>query len=407
MTLWKEDFVVINKYSRPALKLLTVKGIIMHWTATPGASDENEKKFFDGADGGGERYASAHLFIDRDSATLIIPLNEVAYHANEKPSKVSSLKATASYYTGGNANLNTIGIEMCVEKDGTIHKDTIKRTAEVVAELCKKFNLDPLKDIYRHFDITGKNCPAPWVSKPADFTAFKKTVDGIVNKPAPKPVSKPKPDTKTTKHAVKSGDTFTSIAKKYGLDVEDVQKYNARIKPTELKVGDIVHLIPFPDSTENKPKPVSKPAKKPEALPADVYGTVKVLADSLNIRSKADFNSTVVKTVKKNSEFKVYGQKNGLYHLGESQYCTANTEYVKFTKNPKFGVKPQTKTVTVLVGDLYTYKTADWNDKGITVGKGDVFTVSKELTVAGAKMFQLKSGLFITANPKYVKVTVK
>ncbi|MEM5599123.1 N-acetylmuramoyl-L-alanine amidase [Niallia circulans] len=141
---------------RPGFKLLGVKGIVMHWTANPGASDTAHKSFFDGSDGGGSRYAGAHIFVDSDSATLIVPLTEVAYHANEKACKVSKLKATASYYTGGGANLTTIGIEMCVEKDGTIHKNTVQRCVNIVAELCKKYKLNPLTDVYRHFDITGK-----------------------------------------------------------------------------------------------------------------------------------------------------------------------------------------------------------------------------------------------------------
>jgi hypothetical protein len=45
---------------------------------------------------------------------------------------------------------------MCIEKDGTFHPDTITRTEDVFVELCKKFNLDPMCDIVRHFDVTAK-----------------------------------------------------------------------------------------------------------------------------------------------------------------------------------------------------------------------------------------------------------
>jgi len=176
MAVWIEDLIVKNQYSRPGMKLIGVKGLVIHWTATPGASDENEVKFFDGADGGGGRYASAHLFVDRDSARLDIPLDEVAYHANDHACRIPKLAATASYYKNGGANLTAIGIEMCVEKDGTIHAETITRTVQVAAALCKQFGLNPVADIYRHYDITGKNCPAPWVAKPAEFTTFKNRV---------------------------------------------------------------------------------------------------------------------------------------------------------------------------------------------------------------------------------------
>jgi N-acetylmuramoyl-L-alanine amidase len=39
---------------------------------------------------------------------------------------MDNLKATAPYYKNGGANLTSIGIEMCVEKDGTIHGSTVK-----------------------------------------------------------------------------------------------------------------------------------------------------------------------------------------------------------------------------------------------------------------------------------------
>lgn len=180
MSFYNVDLVQVNKYSRPATKLVGVRGIVVHWTANAGASDTAHKNFFDGADGGGGRYAGAHFFVDRDSATLIIPLDEVAYHANEVSCKIPSLKASTNYYKKGDANLTTIGIEMCVEKDGTIHPETVERTAQLTAHLCTYFKLGT-NDIYRHYDITGKNCPAPWVSKPVLFDNFKNDVNKIMN----------------------------------------------------------------------------------------------------------------------------------------------------------------------------------------------------------------------------------
>lgn len=182
MIPYKTDLVQINKFSRPGIKLLGVLGIILHWTGNKGATDENHADYFDGPDGGGERYASAHFFVDRDSATLIIPLDEVAYHANDMACKIPKFKASSPNYKGGNANLNTIGIEMCVEKDGTIHPDTIARTVQLTSHLCTFYKLKT-SDIYRHYDVTGKNCPAPWVSDPSQFVTFKNRVDETMNPP--------------------------------------------------------------------------------------------------------------------------------------------------------------------------------------------------------------------------------
>ena len=228
--LWKEDFVIKNQYSRPGIKLLGVKGLVMHWTADPGATDVNEQNFFDGSDGGGGRYASAHMFVDRDSATLTMPLDEVAYHANEKPCRVDKLKATAPYYSNGGANLTSIGIEMCVEKDGTIHGATVKKAEQIAADLCKTYKLNPLVDIYRHNDITGKNCPAPWVDHPELFTQFKKDVNAIIN-----PVVN---DT----YAIKSGDNFWVLENKWKLKHGTLAALNPSVNPDSLKIGQTIKL---------------------------------------------------------------------------------------------------------------------------------------------------------------------
>lgn len=66
-----------------------------------------------------------------------------------------------------------------------------------------------------------------------------------------------------------------------------------------------------------------------------------------------------------------------------------------------------TKLAVVKAEKLYTYNSPDWNDKGVIVKKGDAFTIVQEFTVAGAKMYKLKSGKYITANPTHVTVKTK
>ncbi|KRT94033.1 N-acetylmuramoyl-L-alanine amidase [Bacillus licheniformis] len=176
-----KNYVKVNKYTRPGLKLSGVKGIVMHWTATPGASALNERNYFNGTCIADKRYASAHYFVDRKEVQLIIPENEVAYHAHDQNRcYVSFLKP--------NANTKAIGVEMCVEKNGQIHSETIQNAAEVVADLCRRYGLSTDK-IVRHYDVTNKSCPAPWVRDSSQLSAFRKKVDSILgnkSKAAPK-----------------------------------------------------------------------------------------------------------------------------------------------------------------------------------------------------------------------------
>lgn len=225
MNTWNIDYVVKNPFSRSGKKLTNVKGIVIHWTGNKGGTDTQHQDFFDGPDGGGSRYASAHLFVDKDSSTLIIPLGEVAYHANEKPNRIAKL--------GKNANYTTIGVEMCVEKDGTIHPDTVARTVQDVAKLCKQFQLNPLTDIYRHYDVTGKNCPAPWVTSPAEFITFKAKVFSTLNPPKPTQVH----------HTVQRGEYLSTIAIKYKTTIAAILKLNKDITdPNKIKVGQKVRV---------------------------------------------------------------------------------------------------------------------------------------------------------------------
>ena len=47
----------------------------------------------------------------------------------------------------------------------------------------------------------------------------------------------------TTKYRVKKGDTMIGIAAKFGITLKELQKANPKVKPRELKVGQIL-IIP-------------------------------------------------------------------------------------------------------------------------------------------------------------------
>jgi len=163
MNLWREDFIPINPFSRPGKPVL-VRNIVIHYTANPGASAANHVRYFGQTiarqnpnDGKPDTYASAHMFIDKTEAVLIIPLNEIAYHASQ-------------------ANPYSLGIEMCIEMDGSFHPDTLSRAVEVVSELCKRFGLTS-GDVIRHYDVTGKICPRPFVIDPGAWSAFREAIN--------------------------------------------------------------------------------------------------------------------------------------------------------------------------------------------------------------------------------------
>lgn len=212
----KYDYITKNKYTRPGKKLKAVKKIVLHWTANPGASALNHVKYFGvsliesnkrkEADGKKATCSSAHIFIDTKDAICIIPLDEMAYHSNDGSFRgIKELKP--------NANELSIGVEMCVEEDGTISPITIKNTVQIIAELCKTYKLDE-NDIVRHYDVTKKNCPMPFIKDPTKFDTFKNEVGSIL---------KPKSN---NIHIVKSGDTLYKIANQNKVPIQQIVKLN-------------------------------------------------------------------------------------------------------------------------------------------------------------------------------------
>jgi N-acetylmuramoyl-L-alanine amidase len=194
MSAWRNQYVHVNRYSRPGIKLKEVRKLIVHWTANPGASAANHFGYFDRSIIALGRSASAHIFIDKKEAICIVPLDEVAYAAGDVQQRINGVPYRGVPELLPSANNLSISVELCVEKDGTFAKETIDQAVAVFAELCKTYKLDPLSDIVRHYDVTHKNCPAPWVANANEFIAFKQRVSDrlkpVVTAPASKPTYK-------------------------------------------------------------------------------------------------------------------------------------------------------------------------------------------------------------------------
>ncbi|WP_371925918.1 N-acetylmuramoyl-L-alanine amidase [Halobacillus sp. A5] len=60
--------------------------------------------------------------------------------------------------------------------------------------------------------------------------------------------------------------------------------------------------------------------------------------------------------------------------------------------------------VEVVADSLWTYNSADWDDRASIVSKGEVFTVTRDkFTVGDGEMYQLENGNYISANSNYVR----
>ena len=145
-----------------------IQYLVFHYTANDGDTDENNAKYFKAV----HRGASAHYFIDEDSVTQVVKDEDTAWHCGD----------TQKYTNGGATmkgkarNVNSIGIELCSDKDPQgkfiITPQTINNAVELAQELMTKYNI-PISNVYRHYDVSGKICPEPFVRDLAMWQRFK------------------------------------------------------------------------------------------------------------------------------------------------------------------------------------------------------------------------------------------
>ena len=149
--------------------------IVIHFTANDGDHDEGNANYFASLR---NPKASAHYFVDDDSITQSVPDDYVAY-------SVGGSKYTDCAKTGGGklyriaTNRNTLNIEMCdTVKDGVVkaQEATIVNTILLVRRKMKQYNID-IDHVIRHFDVTGKHCPAYLMDEQA-WAEFKARILG-------------------------------------------------------------------------------------------------------------------------------------------------------------------------------------------------------------------------------------
>ena len=144
-----------------------IKYIVIHYTANDGDTDEGNGNYFANNIVG----ASAHYFVDDDSITRSVPDDYIAWAVGG--SKYKYTKGGTFY--GKCTNTNSISVELCDTKKNGVYdftEATIKNAADLVKLLMKKYNV-PVERVIRHYDVTGKVCPKPFVDDEKAWKEFK------------------------------------------------------------------------------------------------------------------------------------------------------------------------------------------------------------------------------------------
>lgn len=139
----------------------SIKWLVVHYTANDGDTDESNAIFFKN----NIPKASAHYFIDDDSVTQSVPDNYAAYAVGGTRFADYAKTGGASLYKKI-TNSNSISVEMCdTQKNGKhdVSEKTLANTIAFCKVLMKKYNID-INHVVRHFDVTGKRCPAYYIN---------------------------------------------------------------------------------------------------------------------------------------------------------------------------------------------------------------------------------------------------
>jgi N-acetylmuramoyl-L-alanine amidase len=100
--------------------------------------------------------------------------NEVGYHVGAQKYTDKALWELSAY-----PNNCTIGIELCHKNwDGEFTPETLKAAKELILELCERYNLGRT-NVYRHYDITGKECPRYFVAHEDQWVNFLESLEQV------------------------------------------------------------------------------------------------------------------------------------------------------------------------------------------------------------------------------------
>ena len=151
------------KAGRPA----PIAYLVVHYTAGNADTAADNCRYFQHTAG---LYASAHYFVDEKGWEQSVADFDTAWHCG-----------AASYRHPHCRNGNSIGVELCsVLRDGqyAFEDETVENALALLAELMRRYEI-PVERVLRHYDVTGKVCPAPFV---ADTAAWQQFLDRLEEK---------------------------------------------------------------------------------------------------------------------------------------------------------------------------------------------------------------------------------
>ena len=149
--------------------LSNIKYIVIHYTGNKGDTAQNNLDYFAN---GNTRQAGAHFFVDKKGKVgKSIAMNRTAWAVGRDYR--SGRKGEAAYF-GKCTNANSVSIELCdmCVKTNWEQMYATRKLVKYIQSKCPN-----AKTIIRHWDVNGKDCPAPFTGSGNEkWTEFKRFI---------------------------------------------------------------------------------------------------------------------------------------------------------------------------------------------------------------------------------------
>lgn len=173
-----EKLLTPNKWSRSQRKIREHRAIALHWYLKAGQSARGAVAYWELRKEGDRGYGAGHVALDDDNTLLVIPTDEVAYHAGAHEYTEFSDK-----YLEGDPNYYSLAIEMAHDDmTGRPSPKVWERAIEVAVQWCGEFAI-PVHMIVTHWDLTGMQdhwgghpCHKWFVENPGELARFQAEV---------------------------------------------------------------------------------------------------------------------------------------------------------------------------------------------------------------------------------------
>lgn len=176
--MYKKYLVTENKFSRPNKKRLSTDEIIVHFSQGPGQTALKVRDFLEHR----LSYGGYNFLVDDTNILQLTEDEEMAPHVGGKMTSLFESKfGKQRFYNGYSIqNWHTIGVCFChPDTTGKPTDKTYANLVSVLADLCIRYNKGP-DNLYRHYDVTGKDCPAYYVKNFGAWEKLKKDVGQLL-----------------------------------------------------------------------------------------------------------------------------------------------------------------------------------------------------------------------------------